>query len=1006
MPLIPIDQALENITAEQNAVVPGVPDNTQTEVSAARSITSSFKYNNYMYNLWNSNFMKGIDPVDYNYIEQGYDFKNGVVGSKYEQYIDQFANTTNTQQQRDLMTQIDNEEKWKTDIAQSSGLDQLTGSILAGVADPLILVPGFAVAKGARIASILKTAASGAALVGGATALQEGALQSTQATRTLEESAYSIGASAVLGGLVGGGAGAFFNSYRPHSTLSKIFKDANDFAIPEQPRSASAAQSTVINEKNYPSFVSEEFALKNPRAAEIINKATIASTNIPGLKPASLEGLTSSSAFVRQATSDLVDIPLQLRSHLTDAQGVPMELKNLQDDIRINRIVSGLDDNYKSYVNRTKATQDNSYVMKRKEFDQAAFKAFNRGDESDIPEAAAAARALRAEIKKANAELIKWGRLTKEDADLINNGDLTRVWNRKVVNERAPELRKILIENALERNRIKIAEARAANVGQKEAKVPVPEKMSYDEAVQKANEAIDNILALEPGESAMSNVIKTSVERGVRFTKERTIDVPNAAVEDFLVQDFTAVGYDYLRKANQMTRFYEFLDKAGAEKIDDLFTKLKQEYDQKLTSVLGDAKAEAALRKDLQKNQKLLDQMIKLSLGQLGGKSSSLTRTLRNFNYITLLGWMPISSISDLAMPVFRHGLGKTFGSFFGGIPKILSSSSLRKLAKEELEDLGVVMEVQNNAAIKAIYNPDFNDNIVTNVVESYGNWAADKFTKATGMAHWNAFGKANAVLMSEAKFSRMIKGFDKLSESDRAFLNQHFIGKEDIASIQDQLSKHGIQEGNTTFLQLNKWTNKDAAEKVRAAILKEVRSTIITPGRGDIPLAVHNSELAKIMFQFKNFFSATTGRVTLSALQRRDMNTAMGIMAMIATGAMTYVIKQVAQGKEVDFSPTNLLAEGINRSGFLGMISDPVFSMILQPLTGKQTSRYQAMSGMDALLGPSYALAKTLLGLGYDFKSGEVDSNTWKQVRRLVPFLNLWYIDILLRKAGLREAK
>jgi hypothetical protein len=96
--------------------------------------------------------------------------------------------------------------------------------IAAGVLDLPTLIPGGAFVRGARGGfSIGRSALSVGAAAGVSTAAQEAYLQASQETRTWDESAVNIGASVVLGGILGA-AGAKFLSPRQFSRAAEALE--------------------------------------------------------------------------------------------------------------------------------------------------------------------------------------------------------------------------------------------------------------------------------------------------------------------------------------------------------------------------------------------------------------------------------------------------------------------------------------------------------------------------------------------------------------------------------------------------------------------------------------------------------------------------------------------------------------------------------------------------------------------------------------------------------------
>ena len=109
-------------------------------------------------------------------------------------------------------------------------------------------------------------------------------------------------------------------------------------------------------------------------------------------------------------------------------------------------------------------------------------------------------------------------------------------------------------------------------------------------------------------------------------------------------------------------------------------------------------------------------------------------------------------------------------------------------------------------------------------------------------------------------------------------------IDKEQWQTIIDQFNKWGDRESGSYILNLHNWDPEVQAtrEAFESAILKDVDATIVTPGRGDIPFAAQENELAKTILQFKSFQMAMTSKIILPGIQRHDAETIVGALALV----------------------------------------------------------------------------------------------------------------------------
>jgi hypothetical protein len=130
-----------------------------------------------------------------------------IAGTTYQPYSNRFAGVRNREHMEAIKSDINRETKDKR-ILKDAGLIGTAASMAAGVLDWPTLLPGAHLARSAKGGvSILRTAASTAALGVAGAAVQEGALHATQQTRTKGETAWALGGSLVMAGAPGRGVG-------------------------------------------------------------------------------------------------------------------------------------------------------------------------------------------------------------------------------------------------------------------------------------------------------------------------------------------------------------------------------------------------------------------------------------------------------------------------------------------------------------------------------------------------------------------------------------------------------------------------------------------------------------------------------------------------------------------------------------------------------------------------------------------------------------------------------
>lgn len=319
----------------------------------------------------------------------------------------------------------------------SSGAVGFASQLGAAFLSPTSLLPGGAIVKGGKGVSIARTTLTVGGSAAFAAGIDEIALQASQQTRTGEESAYAIGGSFILGGVLGAAAGKL---------SAAQFKAA---AV----RTERALQLTADYDESLRSIGAAEnradLTLRREQIFQAVNK-------IPALRAIVrsdpvLRAQLSPLQEVRGALVDLVETPLQ---YAVNDVGQSVRVSGTSVEGRIlarerNELASSISFLSRSFAEYAKdgpvgtvgtltapvTTRFRNLLVKDRKLTSSEFmeevgKAMRRGDKHPIPQVQSAADALRREIfDKIKDEAIEVGIF---DADLgIKNADsyFTRVYN-------------------------------------------------------------------------------------------------------------------------------------------------------------------------------------------------------------------------------------------------------------------------------------------------------------------------------------------------------------------------------------------------------------------------------------------------------------------------------------------------------------------------------------------------------------------------------------------------
>lgn len=394
----------------------------------------------------------------------------------------------------------------------------------------------------------------------------------------------------------------------------------------------------------------------------------------------------------------------------------------------------------------------------------------------------------------------------------------------------------------------------------------------------------------------------------------------------------------------------------------------------------------------------------------------SVGRGLRRINFMRFMGGVTLSSLPDLAMPLFVNGLRPTIRAYraFLRTPlvelrqqlRLRPTEALRDLSlKEELVRLTVALELADNARVKSF--GDIGDLVSSgNRLEEGVDRLANEFANLTLIGRWNAINKGIATL---AIMNRALSDIDllvtkeTLSVSGRKNLAAAGINARMAERIHEQFVKHGQTVDGQRLARTQFWDDGEAKKIFQDAAMADVRRTIITPSAGDLPRWM-SRPVGRLLGQFRSFAMSSTTKVLGSGLQRHDAAVVQGAIFSVILGGGAWALKELIRGR--DPSEADLSAwvqNSIDRSGMLGIAMD--VNGALERMThgrigmsaltgGGPSTRFQARNVVDAFLGPSVGTATDLAQVfGSPFGEGGMTQNDLRAARRLVPFNQLFYI-------------
>jgi len=359
-----------------------------------------------------------------------------------------------------------------------------------------------------------------------------------------------------------------------------------------------------------------------------------------------------------------------------------------------------------------------------------------------------------------------------------------------------------------------------------------------------------------------------------------------------------------------------------------------------------------------------------------------VSRGLRFFNNVSLLGFTTLTSIGDLGLPIIRSG---SFKSWAKGLANMTDPDY-----KQMIKNVGVAME-----------------NVVhERMVHMYGapdNKASHAFFNATLLTPWTDMNRQIAgatgfetLKTMQIKAQRAFKAGVPYSMQSRQYKTAHrFLKNYGLEEFLPGAPKASEMISNQ-HLDVN--TGND---KVRMAIIKFADDAIFQPNPNDIPMWAQ-TPVGSLVFQLKSFPLMMTrlgGHVIKEA--NHGNFTPLIYLASIgpAFGAVTLSVKDIIQmrGGEENREPAlrkrNILkalgydkdthgdednflgwyVESMMVMGGLGLMGDIIHSAVTQADNGA----YGQQRMWSTLLGPSFGLGNATMQVGAGITDEKDNSNS-----------------------------
>jgi hypothetical protein len=925
--------------------------------------------------------------------DEGFTFQDWQEGIKgYEDDIDLFVGIRNSEDMRIMKSKITERNRHRDILKNANPYANAVSMVGSVLADPLIFVPVVGTIKSAtKAGTVGKAAIQGAAIETGAQALRETAFQATQIDRTAKQSIENTLVGGILGATLGGVIGAVTPTTRAaaRGAMAEALKSSDDLTV-------------IHTEEGIPQVDLSVGAAKTRSDSELedlrdLNKSMVKAFSGLGteaLLPAAIRGNLSRFGVVKKWTNKLFPPSAKQNKH---SLGIASE-DTIQESIRRTQSQMGIVHNsvdklHKDYLTEAGATifGKPQNTLTRTQFEEEVWPLMiGKADNHPIPQVEKAAEIYRKVLDNTAKELQQVGLLPENLATATARKYLMRVYNTE----------KMIEPGVRARTTKKIAEWVATHNKDGSVRKSVLDPVDADDAAIKI---YDNIL--KEGEDAFqANSFARDVTSGGKFNKQRSLLMPDEDLEEILNKDIGGMISSYVLKARGAIDLKKALEAEGFESLADLKTALKLEKDEALR--LAKSQEE---RSKIQEEfnvlvgsggaKGILDEMTQASMGTLKKKGDSrFLALLKQYQFMRLLGNVVFSSLGEIAMTPFRFGLKNTLNDGYGSLIRDFKGTSL---AMDQYADLDVGTELLTNDLLRAITLGDTNIARRRSEFEVMTDKFSDVFGKASGISYYTRFGRRLAAHVGASHIQRTLLNFKasgKLAAHEIEELAELGIGEANYQGIIKHIDRYGEKTKGSFISNIHMWPEDEATAAFKLAVQRAADSTILKPGAGDLPLFAQRTNLGQVLFQFKSFSSAATHKIFYSALQRRDKNVAAGLLMLVALGSTSKIIKDKLAGREPTEDFTELLVEGAQQSGFMGLIGSTALDLTTS-LTDNKERRYFGSRLMGTFGGPSASWVKEVGDVMARMADGKVTDKDKQAAIRLLPFNNIFYINALLKQ-------
>lgn len=529
-------------------------------------------------------------------------------------------------------------------------------------------------------------------------------------------------------------------------------------------------------------------------------------------------------------------------------------------------------------------------------------------------------------------------------------------------------------------------------------------------------QTIDHILGDSDGK--LLNPFLSKLGGATRPFKARKLIIDQLEASPWHITDIQKIAEAHNRAMVPAIKMQEFAQRNGFKDINDFLLGMgdliRKEFDKAAEGKTGKAAQKIRAQydeaiTDMQATIQMLQGVYGQGFNVLNSKGAEFFNNVLNWNYTRMLGHMTLASLPDLGRIVMKNPLMDVLAQGIGD-----SFSTVKKISKNDLRALGYGIETEAATQFKSYIehhglstNPSPFTKGLNALTRTFGNLSL--------MNPWQDMIQNMSGHIAINKLLNIVhKAVDgKATQKELTLVARLGIGQEHFEAIARH-TKDNVYKG-TRFADWSNWdikTQSDsyALKAFQSAVTKSIDEIAIIPKLGDKPLLLQQKgafgNISKLMFQFKSYLLAATNRILYSGIQNRnDINMYLGVVSMMGMGMLGYVASSVFRGSsdQLDLSPKNLLTEGLDRSGVLGIFGEAI-NIGRKQLQLGEVSRYKSRDAFGSVLGPTGGSASELVALFNKINplssaKGEWTTKDAAIIMKLMPLQNLFYLQRLNRQ-------